>query len=179
MTPATDPRLATLPDLQSKRSVTWITTCPDSLHWIKRIQGLASEDESGCWIWKGGTGKRQYGHMNVMINGKKCCIGSHRAAWLAFRGDIPEGLVTDHLCRVPLCVNPWHLELVSNAENCRRGQVGRGRRVKQRALKTHCLRGHSRAEHGKQTPGMRLGVMSCRECNRQRTAARCKAPVSS
>jgi hypothetical protein len=27
----------------------------------------------------------------------------------------------DHLCRVRSCVNPAHLEPVTNAENCRRG----------------------------------------------------------
>lgn len=40
----------------------------------------------------------------------------------------------DHLCRVPRCVNPAHLEAVSNRENTLRGTKG--------DLKTHCAKGH-------------------------------------
>lgn len=36
-------------------------------------------------------------------------------------GPIPEGLVIDHLCRRPRCINPAHLEAVTNEENVRRG----------------------------------------------------------
>ena len=35
-------------------------------------------------------------------------------------GSIPDGLHLDHLCRVPACVNPEHLEPVTLAENNRR-----------------------------------------------------------
>jgi DNA-binding XRE family transcriptional regulator len=34
---------------------------------------------------------------------------------------IPEGLQLDHLCRVRCCVNPAHLEPVTNRENSHRG----------------------------------------------------------
>lgn len=34
-----------------------------------------------------------------------------------FVGPIPEGLHLDHLCRVRRCVNPAHLEPVTQAEN--------------------------------------------------------------
>ena len=37
-------------------------------------------------------------------------------------GPVPEGMQLDHLCRVPGCVNPDHLEPVSAAENVRRGR---------------------------------------------------------
>jgi hypothetical protein len=37
------------------------------------------------------------------------------------RDPIPAGLHLDHLCRVRDCVNPEHLEPVTNAENLRRG----------------------------------------------------------
>jgi hypothetical protein len=45
--------------------------------------------------------------------------------WTAFTestvGPIPSGMQIDHLCRNTLCVNPDHMEVVTNAENGRRG----------------------------------------------------------
>ena len=45
---------------------------------------------------------------------------AHRVAWMMFRGPIPEGMVIDHICHVPACVNPAHLRLATikaNVEN--------------------------------------------------------------
>jgi hypothetical protein len=41
-----------------------------------------------------------------------------------FVGPIPPNREIDHLCRVRSCVNPAHLEVVTNRENCRRGIKG-------------------------------------------------------
>jgi hypothetical protein len=38
-------------------------------------------------------------------------------------GPIPEGLQLDHLCRNRACINPAHLEPVTNLENLRRGEL--------------------------------------------------------
>lgn len=43
----------------------------------------------------------------------------HRLAY----GDVPPGLVVDHLCRNRGCINPAHLEAVTNEENIRRGRL--------------------------------------------------------
>ena len=48
--------------------------------------------------------------------------------------NVPDGLVIDHVCRNRRCVNPKHLEAISNQENIDRGQVGARRR-------THCSHG--------------------------------------
>jgi hypothetical protein len=63
----------------------------------------------------------------------------HRISYEIFVGKIPEGMVIDHLCRTPACVNPKHLEPVTIAENTFRGTGMCARNHH----KTHCKRGHS------------------------------------
>jgi Holliday junction resolvase len=78
-------------------------------------------DENGCWIWLKATQKHGYG-----ITGRKgrSCL-AHRAYYEMFHGQIPDDRVLDHLCRVPACVNPDHLEPVTIAENSHRGDLTR------------------------------------------------------
>jgi len=42
---------------------------------------------------------------------------AHRAAWIIFNGDIPEGLNVLHKCDVALCVNPENLFLGTQKDN--------------------------------------------------------------
>ncbi|WP_420716357.1 HNH endonuclease signature motif containing protein [Streptomyces sp. H27-H1] len=63
---------------------------------------------------------------------------AHRAAYELERGSIPEGADLDHLCRIRSCVNPWHLEPVSERENALRGNGPTGIN----ARKTSCPSGH-------------------------------------
>lgn len=58
--------------------------------------------------------------------------------WTALVGPIPSGLQLDHLCRTRHCVNPDHLEPVSQQENNRRGES----RSSIRARQTECINGH-------------------------------------
>ena len=46
---------------------------------------------------------------------------AHRVSYQMDKGEVPSGLQLDHLCRVRCCVNPDHLEPVSQKENVRRG----------------------------------------------------------
>ena len=83
-------------------------------------------DKSGdCWLWTGAI-TNGYG----VIHSGATHVFAHRAAYEMSVQPIPEGLVIDHLCRVPRCVNPSHLEAVTHAENVRRGNA--------------CLRGAAR-----------------------------------
>lgn len=82
--------------------------------WAKVDRSAGPE---GCWPWLGFINPDGYGH--VWEDGKQ--IGAHRVAWRLFNGPTPAGKELDHLCRVRSCVNPGHLEAVTNCENTLRG----------------------------------------------------------
>jgi len=80
------------------------------------------DDLSECWNWSGGILKSGgYGAFQFGGNAYR----SHRWSWQCFNGPIPNGLVTDHLCGNPRCVNPFHMELVTRAENNRRARLAK------------------------------------------------------
>lgn len=76
--------------------------------------------ETPCWIWQGsmisGYGELTAGGRHVL---------AHRHHWSEANGPIPDEMPLDHLCRVPACVNPEHLEPVTWAENVQRGSAAK------------------------------------------------------
>lgn len=74
--------------------------------------------ETVCWIWQKATSK---GYGIIAINNKPC--RAHRIYYYKKYGNIPKDKVLDHLCREPSCVNPEHLEPVTQAENMYRGKL--------------------------------------------------------
>jgi hypothetical protein len=112
-------------------------------------------DASGdCWEWTGHLTARGYGVLSIKINGKWCNRRAHRLVWIALCGPIPDDLTLDHLCRLRRCVNPDHLEPVTNRVNILRGQSipalnARG---------THCKWGHN---NWRPLPN---GGRECRSC---------------
>jgi len=114
-----------------------------------------------CWMWAACKGPDGYGQ--VGWRGKK--FRAHRLVFELLADPIPPGLHIDHLCRVSRCVNPAHLEPVTNRENCRRGRGGWAN-----STKTRCPRGHEYA--GANLYVRPSGRRECRACNRVRTAGR-------
>lgn len=116
---------------------------------------------SGCWLWIGHRDPK-YGHGRWTYRPegatKSRCVRPYRFAWNLLRGEIPDGLQLDHLCRVPACVNPDHLEPVTPLVNVRRALPFRTRA-------THCPKGHPR------TPDNLYGGAGgqCRTCNLARS----------
>lgn len=72
---------------------------------------------SACWIWKRAISN---GYARAGINYKLIYV--HRHYYEIVNGPISKGLHIDHLCRVPSCVRPDHLEAVTCKENLRRGR---------------------------------------------------------
>lgn len=79
-------------------------------------------DLGPCWIWGGTLGKKGYGQLYQGEGAQPRLIGAHRFAYRLLVGAIPDGTELDHLCRVPPCVNPRHLEAVTHQVNILRGE---------------------------------------------------------
>ena len=103
---------------------------PESLY--ARVDKSAGPD--ACWPWLGATVSKGYGSVGVPNgDGTFRTVGAHRAMYEMEVGPIPDGLQIDHLCRNVICVNPAHLEPVTQAENMRRRRYAEVRK---------CWKGH-------------------------------------
>lgn len=115
---------------------------------------------SDCVLWTRAISDNGYGKVRV---GDR--VGyAHRIAHEVFVGPIPTGLQIDHLCRVRACVNPLHLEAVTQKENIRRSDSPSGRRFRA----TACEHGHPFDEIN--TIRRSDGYRECRQCRRDRDA---------
>lgn len=106
----------------------------------------------GAWAGK------SYGQIRLAGKGSPM-VYVHRVAHELAIGPIPEGYEVDHLCRVPRCVRPDHLEAVTPKENCLR----RPQR-KPMDLGEVCKYGHPR--------NLNIfidtnGARACRQCRRE------------
>jgi len=117
---------------------------------------VSPEPNSGCWLWSGSATPLGYG----MARRRGRTFYTHRLAYEAFVGPIPDRLDIDHLCRTPACCNPSHLEAVTHRENTRRGNAPSAR-VRRANV---CSRGHSLADAYNFSNGKRR----CRTCHRER-----------
>ena len=113
-----------------------------------------------CWEWTAAS-KHGYGLFHIRP-GKQ--VSAHRWAFEFLRGEIPAGLVCDHLCRNKACVNPWHLDPVTDRVNLERG----GGLGKANLVKTECLHGHPYSPQN--TYVDRMGHRHCRICKKVASA---------
>jgi HNH endonuclease len=117
-----------------------------------------------CWLWLAYCRDGRYPWM--YYEGHP--LAAYRVAYILLVGPIPEGLQLDHLCRVTSCVNPAHLEPVTQQENIRR----------QMEAITHCPQGHKYTpENTGYSRGAGRNYKYCRICSRV-NAARTRRSIS-
>jgi len=126
---------------------------------IDRFAEKVALVDSGCIEWIASTDSKGYGKFHI---GPGRLTPAHRWSYEHHIGPIPAGLHVDHLCRNRRCINPDHLEPVTQRENLLRG-VGP---AAVNAVKVACPAGHLYAAdnlYTNPTSGARL----CRACRRE------------
>jgi hypothetical protein len=140
----------------------------------ERLLSQAEPLANGCWKWTGFVNKDGYGR--TYYSGNRS-TPAYQAFYRHFVGPIPEGLVLDHLCHTEdescpggstcahrQCVNPAHLEPVTDAENTRRSRSF----STLNARKTRCPKGHP---YDDENTLVSNGRRYCRTCQRAHSTA--------
>lgn len=113
------------------------------------------EPNTGCWLWEGEIDKGGYGR----LLGRS----AHQLLYFLHTGiKSDHKRVLDHRCRMRSCINPDHLELVTQKENVSRGNTGQYQRDK-----THCPQWHAYDEENTTWKKGRRH-RQCRQCGRER-----------
>lgn len=122
--------------------------------------------ENNCWEWRKGRAPYGYGKVSVKHAKSGVCLqtSAHRVYYQLINGFIDRSLVIDHLCKNPPCINPDHLEAVTQWENNARGTGITANNIR----KTKCDNGH---EFTKENTGIheKTGWRYCRVCSRRST----------
>lgn len=91
-----------------------------------------------CWVWQRTIGRKGYG--TIWDPGRQKLARAHRFFYERFIGPIPTGLQLDHLCRIRACVNPAHLEPVTQPTNQQRGMNAKLTREQANEIRRRGLR---------------------------------------
>lgn len=115
---------------------------------VERIFQRTTPGWGGCVLYTGHLNSYGYGVAKI---GRRT-VGAHRQIYLSLVGEVPDGMVLDHICHTVdaycpggdaclhrRCVNPNHMEPVTQAENNMRGRSVTAHNF----LKRECKHGHS------------------------------------
>lgn len=156
---------------EGKPACAWITVMLTHMtHRKDEFLSLLTSDPSLCWHWPHADNGYGYGRIR-WGEGSRVWLAS-RLAYTLIVGPIPPGMTLDHLCHTDstcpggkecghrTCVNPAHLEPVTQASNQGRAK----RHGPERDVKTHCVNGHEFTDEnsGRTNKGQRF----CKTCAR-------------
>ena len=116
----------------------------------------AAQNERGCCLWKGRKSKDGYGIVQVRKKDRgRMKIRAHRASFMVYRGEIPDGLCVLHTCDNPPCVNPDHLFLGTKLDNSQ-DMIRKGRQICVPREKTWAVRNPHLVVRGEASPEAKL-----------------------
>lgn len=130
----------------------------------KRIMSKTLEPNGkGCWNWKGAKVSDE-GYGIIRYRGSNTLV--HRLMYELFKGEIKYNLVVDHICNNPSCINPSHLQAITQKENLDRSSLTLSSIAK---AKISCVNGHLlEGENLKIDQGKRR----CATCKREKAKQR-------
>lgn len=140
-----------------------------SLNWTSdEVMKRVSVSDDGCWLWLLSVSRTGYGR----ITHRSKVHDAYRFIYELLVGPVPDGLHLDHTChnRDPLCpgkeckhrlcVNPDHLEPVTQSENVRRAAFSRAT----------CPNGHPYTPENTRID-RKTGGRRCRTCHNRKARA--------
>lgn len=132
---------------------------------LKKIVDKFQPQDNGCWHHPTKPTAKGYGQTRIGWPITRTML-MHHLSWIYYRGDIPQGMVLDHLCHDPAvcaggntcehrrCVNPEHLQLVTSRENSQKT-------VRLLKFRTHCKHGHDLTNNIYEYAGGKRGCATC------------------
>lgn len=133
-----------------------------TIEWM--LDRIVVDEPTGCHVWQGKREWKEDPYGLVYRRGSTRM--AHRVSWALSGRELDPDKTMDHICRNRLCVNPEHLEQVSQRENTSRGTSPIGE-----LLRLHdagvCGRGHDLAQVGFWKAGK---SKTCAACGRERVA---------
>lgn len=116
-----------------------------------------------CWVWTKLDGSISPPNSYYTIGWKRKYYQAHRLMYSLFVAPILDfTLVADHLCRHRSCINPAHIEIVTQQENVLRGTGEAAKNAK----KTHCYKGHPLTPDNLINRKDGLNYRTCKTCCR-------------
>lgn len=91
---------------------------PAEFNRVERLRKtkVAIDNETDCWLWLGAVTKDGYGTV-ADRRGTKNSTTAHRLFYRTYVAAIPTGESLHHICNNRRCVNPDHLQPISQREN--------------------------------------------------------------